>query len=817
MEKKVKKETETPCTDTFDPLRIESKKLATVVLLLSSPEEDVLVTACKAIYTFADKGDESKVALLGLGALEPLCQLISHKDKRVRRNAFMALGIMATNVDVKNVLKKVDVIPSIIDKLSLEEDTVVHEFATLCLASLSVDFTGKVKIFDNGGLLPLIQLLSSPDPDVKKNTLETIFNLVQDYPSRQAIHELGGIPPLLELLKSDFPIIQQLALKTLENITTDRDTRATFIDEQGFEKLMDVLNIKSFSDLYAVALEVVANTLGDSESLQLIHQGGGLARLMQFVLTSTIPEIQSNATKCIARVAQSPENRKLLHEQDVEKALVKLLSAEGDSVKTAACCAVAAMSLHLPSKNSFRDLGTVRAVVQLLSSESLALREAAAQALSNLTHSNRLNAFAVYEAGGDEILVQQLQHSSMVAHTAATLANMAQQEVLRCSILSHGAIQALVESLKSMDTYTLVPATQCIALLASNAEARTELRDADGLLPLVNLLHSKHKEVCRNACWAVIACAADVPTAVEMCKLGALELLQEINQSANRGSRFSELAMVRLLDSNLSIKYSLIGYLSSTDITTDGFYDAGQVRTVKEVPTLEELSKQPVNQRRPIITVNIASQMDPSEEIEDSSTAVDSRSSSACSKTPSEWTGKKARKLKKGDNHENDSKAQQQHTTEKPWTVTYDASLQVLVTKATNSILPLNEESEQYAALARLVSDAMGGVVKMEKLHEFHWELHLSELKFELQSNLVPIGRICKGIYYHRAMLFKCLADRIGVSCTLVRGKYNRAWNEVLLFQGTPPQPWRYIVDLMHQPGKLLKANTPAAVQYQTI
>ena len=59
------------------------------------------------------------------------------------------------------------------------EDIVVHEFATLCLASLSVDFACKVQIFDNKGLPPLIQLLSSPDPDVTKNSLEIIFNLVQ--------------------------------------------------------------------------------------------------------------------------------------------------------------------------------------------------------------------------------------------------------------------------------------------------------------------------------------------------------------------------------------------------------------------------------------------------------------------------------------------------------------------------------------------------------------------------------------------------------------------------------------------------------------
>ena len=55
----------------------------------------------------------------------------------------------------------------------------------------------------------------------------------------------------------------------------------------------------------------------------------------------------------------------------------------------------------------------------------------------------------------------------------------------------------------------------------------------------------------------------------------------------------------------------------------------------------------------------------------------------------------------------------------------------------------------------RLVSEAMGGAVEMERLHEFPWVLHLSELKFQLQANVVPIGLISKGIYGHRALLFK--------------------------------------------------------------
>ncbi|KAK2859369.1 hypothetical protein Q5P01_003989 [Channa striata] len=788
MGKKVKKESTSPCKETFEALPVVGKTPATVVLLLSSPEEDILIKACEAIHAFADKGDENKVSLLGLGALEPLCQLITHNNKVVRRNAFMALGIMATNGDVKCALNKIDVIPLIIEKLSLEDDTVIHEFGTLCLASLSVDFVCKVKIFDNNGLPPLIKLLSSPDPDVKKNSVEIIFNLVQDYKSRGAFHELGGIPPLLDLLNSDFPVIQILTLKTLHSITTDKDACSAFREEHGFEKLIDILNNTEFSDLHAEALQVVANCLCDSETVELIHKSSGLTRLMEFVLTSNMPEIQSSAVKCITRVAQSAESRKLLHDQNVEKVLVELFSVADVGVKTSSCQAVAAMSFHVPSKDCFRDLGAIHAVVQGLSSESYGLREAATLALSNLTHNNKDNALAVYEAGGHEILVQQLCESCsrIVANAAATLGNMARVEIIRCSILSHGAMQALLEPLKSTDTQVLINTTQCVALLACDAEARAELRRAGGLHPLVNLLRSYHKEVLNNACFAVNVCASDKATAVDMCKFGAVEILQEVNQSVNRRSNYSNLAMTALLNSNLSVKYSLAGHLASTDVISDGFYDAGKACAGQRILSLEELSKQPLNQHRPVIVVN------------------------------TENTDKK----KEDDKQKNESKPES--PTEKSQKVMDDVALQALIKEAKESILLLHER-DQYVALARLVSEAMGGAVKMEKLHEFPWVLHLSEIKFQLQSNVIPIGLIRKGIYCHRALLFKCLADCTGLTCTLVRGEYNRAWNEVLLFDGNPSKigcslkPCRFIIDLMHQPGNLLAANTTAAVQYQTI
>ncbi|XP_054893466.1 armadillo repeat-containing protein 3-like isoform X2 [Poeciliopsis prolifica] len=770
--------------EAIGPLSLESKVPATVVLLLSSQEEDILVKASEAIRKFAEKGEENRVRLLGLGALGPLCKLIDHSNEVIKRNALMAVGTMATNGEVSEALKKEDVIPLLLQKLTAEGDVIVQEFATLSLASMAADFNCRVQINTNDGMPPLIKLLSSPDPDVTKNSLEIIFNLVQDLETLKVLHELGAIPPLLELLKSDFPVIQHLALQIFQCVTTDLETQKTFREEQGFERFMDLLDNMALNDLHAEALQTVSNCLGDMETLQLIHKNGGLIRLMEFVLAPSSPEIQCIAIKCITMAAQSSESRDVLHKQEIEKVLVELLSAADDNVKTSACQAIAAMSLNPCFKHNFRDLEGIPPVVQLLRSESSALREAATQALSSLTHCNKANALAVYEAGGHQILIQQLSESSTstVASSAATLCNMAEQEIIQSSILSQGGVQALVEPLQSTDTQVLMYTALCVAKLACNNEEREKFHKAGGLEPLVNLLYSKDKELLKHACLAVNVCARDTSCAVKMCKLGALEILQKINQSANRS--FSELAITSLLNSNLPVKYSRMGCLTPNDIITSGFYDVGKAFLGQPFLTLEELINQPLNQKREIIAFNI-----PMERQEEEDNPDEELHDVLPEKSPISFG---------------------------------DVSLLMLIKEAKDSVLSLKDEGEQYAALARLVSEAMGGAVPRERLHELSWMLHQSELRFQLKSNVLPIGMINKGTYCHRAFLFKCLADTIGKRCSLVRGDYNRAWNEVIIFIDYYKNPrfsvpCRYIVDLMHQPGTLLPIDSPAAQQYQTI
>ncbi|XP_074938763.1 armadillo repeat-containing protein 3 [Phalacrocorax aristotelis] len=862
MGKKVKKEEEPPPKDVFDPLLIESKTAATVVLMLGSPEEEVLAKACDALYKFASKGDENKLTLLGLGAVERLYKLISHEDPIVRRNAIMVFGIMASNHDVKKLLRELDVTSSLISVLAPEEDVVIHEFATLCLAHMALEYTTKVQIFEQGGLEPLIRLLGSPDPDVKKNSVECIYLLVQDFQSRAAVRALNVIPPLLELLKSEYPVIQLLALKTFEVISKDRETRIILGENKGLDCLLKILETNEFSDLHVEALAVLGNCLEDVHILQLIQQTGGLKKLLSFVGVSTVPDIQKNAAKAITKAAYDSENRKILNEEDAERCLINLLEIDNDGVKVAASQAISAMCENLASKRAF-GLQGIPQLVQLLSSDNEEVKEAAVTALANLTAASPSNASAVAKAEGIEPLVNTLntQRDGAVANAATVLTNLAMQEPFRINIQSRGVMSALVEPLRSTNSQVQSKAASAVAAFGCHADARTEFRNAGGLGPLVELLHSKNEEVRRNVCWAVMVCASDELTAVELCRLGALDILEEINLSAGRKSNFSEAALEKLLDNNLPQKYSQMGYLSSSNIITDGFYDCGQVKPGVKFLSLEELSMQKLTDRRAIIFINAKPREDVlavEEKAQDSSyeqtilsPSISRKSSrekassavspieekqelpgrrSSLSKSSTREKGLRKGKGKKEEEKMKEvmqivSKVQDEINLENShWLRPADFILLDYINDVSKTILPLTTTREQVVALAQFVADKMGGPIERDKLHDFNWELHISEIEFELKCNVVPIGKVKKGTFYHRALLFKVIADRIGIGCSLVRGKYNRAWNEVKLVDDSPQgiaglllPPQEYIVDLMFEPGSLIKQGSAEADQYKHI
>lgn len=316
-----------------------------------------------------------------------------------------------------------------------------------------------------------------------------------------------------------------------------------------------------------------------------------------------------------------------------------------------------------------------------------------------------------------------------------------------------------------------------------------------------------------NAALALVQCVADPATATQLSKMGALELLQTVNSSEQLRSNSSVNAFNKMLDFNLSAKYSLGGSLANHNVIEDRFYDAGQLRPESKFLSLEEHVQREVDGLRPVLLVNCKA--DPVKITAEEASEKSSRVSSKAGTSRRKKRDKEAAAAAEAER----LKLEKEGDAYRP---PMDNDLLTYIEEVRQHILPIPNTQEQIIALAQYVSERMGGPVPKDKLLQFPWQLHLAELKHELKSNIIPIGKIRSGIHIHRALLYKVLADKLGMPCTLVRGEYNRAWNEIR-YAATQDNstanyaPSLYVLDLMHDPGSLLRTDSAEAVLYKSI
>uniref|UniRef100_A0A0D6QVQ8 non-specific serine/threonine protein kinase n=1 Tax=Araucaria cunninghamii TaxID=56994 RepID=A0A0D6QVQ8_ARACU len=109
--------------------------------------------------------------------------------------------------------------------------------------------------------------------------------------------------------------------------------------------------------------------------------------------------------------------------------------------------------------------------------------------------------------------------------------------------------------------------------------------------------------------------------------------------------------------------------------------------------------------------------------------------------------------------------------------------------------------------LADLVSNYMGGPVGDPDDMLRHWTMMRQKLRTTLGNMVLPLGQLRVGLARHRALLFKVLADYVGILCRLVKGRYYMGTDDgaVNIIKVNDRE---YIVDLMGAPGTLIPPDT---------
>ncbi|CAO2834552.1 unnamed protein product [Amaranthus hypochondriacus] len=115
--------------------------------------------------------------------------------------------------------------------------------------------------------------------------------------------------------------------------------------------------------------------------------------------------------------------------------------------------------------------------------------------------------------------------------------------------------------------------------------------------------------------------------------------------------------------------------------------------------------------------------------------------------------------------------------------------------------------------LGKLVSIHMGGNFPVEQgdLH-MRWRVVSKRLKELHKCIVLPIGSLSSGLCRHRAILFKKLADYVGLPCRIAQGcKYCTADHQsscLVIIEDDRKLPREYVVDLVCEPGNVHRPDS---------
>lgn len=292
---------------------------------------------------------------------------------------------------------------------------------------------------------------------------------------------------------------------------------------------------------------------------------------------------------------------------------------------------------------------------------------------------------------------------------------------------------ALAANLETKNHLTLASTILCLARYLQDEEGRQlllRLNPVKAIAKLVESVGSSHDHISRNSIYAITnACCNDALCTLTAQQGGVDAIISAIEDPIRNVVHLAQDALKRILEqgaslSNLkrtvpSIKYWLTNKLSEKNVILDGFFDNGCAG--KHISNIH---------KTPRLEDFLSSPIRPGREI----VFVDFKT---------------------------------------------DESLSSLLLAATNKIQSRTPK-RQVQYLATLVARIMGGAQSSPDYAKDVCKPAIEELKKQQQSNVIPLGLIQNGTYYHRALLFKVMCDRIGLApCTLERGESGAVWNTI--------------------------------------
>ncbi|KAI8906785.1 armadillo-type protein [Gorgonomyces haynaldii] len=662
-------------------------------------------------------------------------------------------------------MKRRDLLQMLIQIVSKEDAVEIQDEAAIAIANVAKDFGNKADIRKAGGVRALVKLLESPDPDVKRSSALALSHLLNDFSNRSEVRSANGLRPLLDMLSSDYPEVQENALNSLLQCTEDHLNAREVHKLGGVRKILDYTAMPQVEHI-SLALLVLCNLLDEQDAILALMEAQGLQTLVKLVNHDDSKVRQSSCT-AIVKSCKNLDAQHTLREIGLLSALGTNLQSSDILVSSSAAAALGASSKNEKTQNEVLKLAVIETLLKQLGHEQNVVRREAMGALAVLCSNSKIRLkFKGLDAVNVALKLLGDDDVQTVVNSIDFLASFADDVTLKNDLIKQGVVGSIVQCLDKSDPNILITGLTATGRFALESEGQQAISKLPKAVSrFVELLSHPNPLVCKASAYCLGNASQYQPNAVTACGSGAIEQL--LNLSAHLGKNSINFAGEAL---QKVLKYDVpVKYRLQDRLDSDNQIADG-FYDMGHRGTTNTFPNLPELQKLPV---------DNRREV----ILVDSKE---------------------------------------------DPAFLELVNSITQSIQG-SSAIEAVQKIALRVADVMGGPVAPEQLADFQFKFKITELKVKLQSNVIPIGSIEVGTFYHRALLFKAICDRVAISpCTLIRGDYNRAWNIIdfkrISLPGSPETKWSpdvppgpAIVDLMFEPGSLLPTDSQKADAYRRI
>ncbi|XP_065195413.1 armadillo repeat-containing protein 3-like isoform X1 [Sycon ciliatum] len=797
------------------------------------------------------------------GAVPAIVPLLASTDNDIKKNAIIGLAALASDAEARtSLLEESTTVPTVLEYLYSEyRDFQINALDAVRNLTGSAEFREQLR--QNNAFDKLLGIFREKSfEDLHTRVLDTMAGMMKDRESFEMMFDNGDTKKVLSVLeeaitKAEVPVCS-VVLKFLSALVHQDPTFSSKLYDMNIVAVCYGLLINESEDVVAKACSLIGALSRYSLlcSEKFVDQDDFYQHILTHMECETTA-MREAASYAFVYVLKSKANCKVFMEKTGNSTGIEVLCRciQQTSLlaqKNSLNAVLQILSHHEPSwdaellENSF-----VEALLTVLGSGDrlCAVRKHIGKHYHS-PHTTYLTAHRLHKdlyfeysllARKSRLGLASLNH--LTSRIGMTKPPPPAEEVpvenpykKRLETLPHDCdpkvrkmLEIRAQSMMLVPRELMVASAACLGHFMTYPAGRQRLMDHEKSVEILTRnLCQCHGEERRQErfvlCQAIRHACLDCDVAQAFTEAGGLTELHNVLASLPAAVREFSLAtscITTVLDHNPTMLYWMTGSLKCSHVTQTGFYVLAQYKPVKAsvkqaLPSLQELG---VAKRSNAFTAYYFYPVQP-EPVKPPTPAPEAGQDTPKERSNSKL-GKPIKKTKKAEKEQaaKDELGDLKESTPSPglvWTPNPDYDLWTMIEDVSQTIMrstKLPSANLKVRELAVYVSERMGGAFSELDIRQgkiLHLD-HIAELKMKLNSNIIPLGMIRCGTFLHRALLFKVLADRLYLPCTLHRGAGLTAWNT---FQCIDVHHREQVVDLMYKPGALLDLHTPEAERY---